>query len=183
VRRELDWPKKQPTVRLDDPAPGQEAQIDFGLMGTIIDKEGKTRKLHVLIVTLASSRYMFVWRTLRQMTEDVCAGLDAVWRFFGGVPRYTILDNAAARSCARARLRGGRLRATDRRACRSSVQRPAAVAEARQAYGLLRLCYGKDRVNALCARALAFGVLDVPRIERMSRTQDELRTRASRAGG
>jgi hypothetical protein len=39
----------------------------------------------------------------------------------------------------------------------------------RQAYGLLRLCdrYGKDRVNALCARALAFGVLDVPRIEGM----------------
>ena len=29
--------------------------------------------------------------------------------------------------------------------------------------------YGKDRVNALCARALAFGVLDVPRIERMLR--------------
>lgn len=39
----------------------------------------------------------------------------------------------------------------------------------RQAYGLLRLCerYGADRVNALCARALAFDVLDVPRIERM----------------
>jgi hypothetical protein len=49
----------------------------------------------------------------------------------------------------------------------------------RQAYGLLRLCdrYGKDRVNALCARALAFGVLDVPRIERMlkdaRRVEDE----------
>ena len=39
----------------------------------------------------------------------------------------------------------------------------------RQAYGLLRLCerYGADRVDALCARALAFDVLDVPRIERM----------------
>jgi transposase len=39
----------------------------------------------------------------------------------------------------------------------------------RQAYGLLRLCerYGANRVDALCARALAFDVLDVPRIERM----------------
>jgi hypothetical protein len=39
----------------------------------------------------------------------------------------------------------------------------------RQAYGLLRLCerYGQERVNAFCARALAFGVLDVPRIEGM----------------
>jgi transposase len=96
VCRELGWRKKQPTVRLDDPAPGQEAQIDFGLMGTITDEEGQTRKLHALIVTLSSSRYMFVWPTLRQTTEEVCAGLDAAWRFFGGVPQYTILDNATA---------------------------------------------------------------------------------------
>jgi hypothetical protein len=42
----------------------------------------------------------------------------------------------------------------------------------RQAYGLVRLCerYGSDRVNAVCARALAFDVLDVPRIERMLKT-------------
>jgi hypothetical protein len=39
----------------------------------------------------------------------------------------------------------------------------------RQAYGLLRLCerYGIDRVEARCARALEFDVIDVPRIERM----------------
>jgi hypothetical protein len=48
----------------------------------------------------------------------------------------------------------------------------------RQAYGLLRLCdrYGQDRVNALCARALAFDVIDVPRLEGMlkdaRRTED-----------
>jgi hypothetical protein len=34
VQRELGWGKKQPTVRLDDPRPGQEAQTDFGLMGS-----------------------------------------------------------------------------------------------------------------------------------------------------
>lgn len=49
----------------------------------------------------------------------------------------------------------------------------------RQAYELLRMCdrYGKDRVNALCGRALGFGVIDVPRIERMledaRRAEDE----------
>lgn len=39
----------------------------------------------------------------------------------------------------------------------------------RQAYGLLRLCkrYGPERVDALCARALGFDVVDLPRIERM----------------
>jgi hypothetical protein len=42
----------------------------------------------------------------------------------------------------------------------------------RQGYGLLRLCerYGAARVDALCGRALAFDVLDVPRIERMLKT-------------
>ncbi len=48
----------------------------------------------------------------------------------------------------------------------------------RQGYGLLRLCqrYGQDRVDALCARALAFDVIDVRRIEGMlkdaRRTED-----------
>jgi hypothetical protein len=39
----------------------------------------------------------------------------------------------------------------------------------RQAQALLRLCdsYGQDRVNALCARALCFEVLEVPKLERM----------------
>jgi hypothetical protein len=39
----------------------------------------------------------------------------------------------------------------------------------RQAYGLLRLCdrYGSSKVDAHCARALAFDVIDVPKIERM----------------
>ncbi len=42
----------------------------------------------------------------------------------------------------------------------------------RTAYGLLRLCdrYGAPRVDALCARAIAFDVLDVERIERMLKT-------------
>ena len=39
----------------------------------------------------------------------------------------------------------------------------------RQGYALIRLCerHGAERVEALCARAIAFDVLDVPRIERM----------------
>jgi hypothetical protein len=46
------------------------------------------------------------------------------------------------------------------------LQGPVPWLKLRQGYGLLRLCdrYGKDRVNALCARALAFDVIDVPRI-------------------
>lgn len=46
----------------------------------------------------------------------------------------------------------------------------------RQAYALLRLCdrYGAERVDAVCARALAFDVLDVGRIERMLKTAKTL---------
>jgi hypothetical protein len=49
------------------------------------------------------------------------------------------------------------------------VEGPLPWLRLRQAYGLLRLCdrYGEDRVNALCARALSFGVIDVHRIEGM----------------
>jgi hypothetical protein len=45
------------------PAPGVEAQIDLGLMGTIVDQEGHQRRLHVLIATPSSSRSGFKWPT------------------------------------------------------------------------------------------------------------------------
>jgi transposase len=94
--RELDWHKRSPTIRLDDPPAGQEAQVDFGLMGMVTDVEGRSRRLWALIVTLPSSRYMYVYPTFTQTVEDVCAGLDAAWRFFGGKPKHIILDNASA---------------------------------------------------------------------------------------
>jgi hypothetical protein len=54
----------------------------------------------------------------------------------------------------------------------------------RAAYGLLRLCdrYGATRVDALCARAIAFDVLDVGRIERMLKTATKVETQAIARG-
>ncbi len=69
--REFGWRKQAPTVRLDDPPPGQEAQIDFGLMGMVVDAEGKSRRLWTLIVVLSSSRHMHIWPTFTQTVEDV----------------------------------------------------------------------------------------------------------------
>jgi transposase len=86
---------RSPTVRVDDPPAGEEAQIDFGLMGHVAS-DGKRRKLHVLIVTLPMSRYQFVWPTFLQTTEALVEGLDAAWRFFGGVTRRVVLDNMSA---------------------------------------------------------------------------------------
>jgi transposase len=97
VMQELGWAKKKPTVRLEDPPPAQEAQVDFGLMGLLYDPDtGRKRKLWVLIVTLSFSRLMFVWPTFEQSTEAVCEGLDRAWRFFGGMPLTIIPDNMKA---------------------------------------------------------------------------------------
>src|SRR5262249_57138611 len=54
----------------------------------------------------------------------------------------------------------------------------------RQGYGLLRLCerYGKERVDTLCARALAFDVVDVPRIERMLKSAMALEAEGTTSG-
>jgi len=94
--KELGFGRTASTVRLDDPPPGQEAQIDFGLMGHLVDPDGKRRRLWALIVVLPLSRYLFVWPTFLQTAEAVCEGLDAAWRFYGGVVRHLIPDNASS---------------------------------------------------------------------------------------
>jgi hypothetical protein len=45
ARAELGWRERGPTVLVDDPPPGQEAQIDFGLMGYVSAAGGYRRKL------------------------------------------------------------------------------------------------------------------------------------------
>jgi transposase len=97
ARDELGWRKKQPTVLVADGKPGEEAQVDFGLMGTMFDADtGRTRRLHALVVTLVVSRYQFVWPTFLQTTEAVCEALDAAWRFFGAMAGVLVPDNMAA---------------------------------------------------------------------------------------
>jgi transposase len=97
AHKELAWRERPSTVRIDDAPPGQEAQVDFGLMGLLLDPEsGKKRKLWALIVTLVFSRHQFVWPTFLQTTEVVCEGLDRAWIFFGGIIATLIPDNAKA---------------------------------------------------------------------------------------
>jgi transposase len=92
---ELGWRERPATVRLEDPPPGDEAQIDFGLMGHVLVDDVR-RRLWVLLVTLSFSRYQFVWPSFTQTVEDVCHGLDAAWAFFGGIVRRLVLDNATS---------------------------------------------------------------------------------------
>lgn len=95
--QELGWRKKEATIRLEDPPAGQEAQVDFGKMGMVIDAEtGRKRTLWALIITLSFSRYQFVWPTFVQTTAAVCEGLDRAWKFFGAMIRTLVPDNTKA---------------------------------------------------------------------------------------
>jgi transposase len=96
VQKELGWRKKKTTVRLADTKPGEVAQVDFGLMGMLADAQGRMRRLHALIITLAFSRYQFVWPSFEQTTEAICDGLDAAWRFFGAMAHVLLPDNTKA---------------------------------------------------------------------------------------
>ena len=49
-----------------------------------------------LIVVLAYSRHSFLWPTYSQKLEEVIAGLEAAWAFFGGIPQYLVIDNFPA---------------------------------------------------------------------------------------
>jgi transposase len=95
--QELSWSKKPPTILLEDPPAGQEAQIDFGKMGRILDTETrKERVLWALVITLSFSRYMFVWPSFLQTTATICEGLDRAWRFFDAMPKTLLPDNTKA---------------------------------------------------------------------------------------
>lgn len=85
------------TVRVNDGEPGVECQIDFARMGLVYDPgSGRRRVAHALIFTAVYSRHMFVWLTFSQTLVAVIAGCEAAWRFFGGVFRVLVADNASA---------------------------------------------------------------------------------------
>ena len=82
------------TVRMEDTPPGEVAEVDFGRLGLIHDPEtGHRRAVWALLVVLGYSRHGFLWPTFGQKLPDVIAGLESAWAFFGGIPRYLVIDN------------------------------------------------------------------------------------------
>ncbi len=90
-------PGPKSTVRLPETKPGQYAEFDFGRLGQLADGSTKRRVVvWALVVVLSFSRHMFVWPLVHQRLADIVEGLEATWRFFGGIPKYLILDNCPA---------------------------------------------------------------------------------------
>ena len=96
--RKRNWARRSVrTVRLADTEPGEVTEADFGRLGMITDPTtGRRKAVWALIIVLSYSRHCFVWPTYSQKLEDVIAGLEAAWAFFGGVPRYLAIDNFPA---------------------------------------------------------------------------------------
>ncbi len=96
------WPERlrgavRPTIRLDDPPPGDEAQVDFFYMGRWFDSEvGRQRKLYAFLMTLGHSRHQFLYPCLAEDSEAWLAGHAAAFSFFGGVPHRVVPDNLTA---------------------------------------------------------------------------------------
>lgn len=85
------------TVRMPDTEPGEMAEMDFGRLGMLWDPEsGRKRLAWVMVIVLCYSRHCFVWPMFRQQLSDVIEGLEGGWAFFGGMPRYLIIDNFPA---------------------------------------------------------------------------------------
>jgi len=85
---------KRTTVRVNDPDPGSELQVDFGRMGLLYDPgERRRRVVHALIFTAGYSRHLFVFLTFSQALPAVIEGFEAAWAFFGGVFKVVIPDN------------------------------------------------------------------------------------------
>lgn len=84
------------TVRIEV-KPGDEAQVDFGYVGLLLDPAtGRRRKAWAFVMTLSWSRHMYVEFVFDQTVETWLRLHQHAFAFFGAVPRRIVLDNLKA---------------------------------------------------------------------------------------
>lgn len=86
--------QSQLTVLRPEPPAGQEAQIDFGYLGTWTNPlTGKQQRLWAFVMVLACSRHMFL-RVVSRLDQKVWLEAHvAAFAFFGGAPTLLVVDN------------------------------------------------------------------------------------------
>lgn len=78
-----------------DFAAGEAAQVDFGSGPKLVDRRtGEVISTHVFVMTLAWSRHKYVEIVLDQTVPTWLGAHTRAFKFFGGVPRKVIIDNA-----------------------------------------------------------------------------------------
>lgn len=86
--------RAQVTVLREDPPPGQEAQVDYGLLGMWWDPvRAARRRVWGFVMVLAASRHLFVRPVLVMDQRAWNEAHIAAFEFFGGVPARIVPDN------------------------------------------------------------------------------------------
>lgn len=100
--RQLEPEPVEATVRVER-QPGEEAQVDFGSAGRMVDERtGQVRKSWGFVMTLSWSRHQYVEFVFDQRVETWLACHQHAFEFFGGVPQRLVIDNlkaAVVRAC------------------------------------------------------------------------------------
>jgi transposase len=74
--------------------PGDEAQVDYGYLGTWRDPStGKARRVWAFSMVLSYSRHLFIYPTLRMDQASWVAAHVAAFEFFQGCPRRIVRQN------------------------------------------------------------------------------------------
>jgi transposase len=94
--RKLEPATPDITVRVEC-QPGQEAQVDFGYGGRMLDPTtGQMRKTWAFVMTLAWSRHQYVEFVFDQKVETWLSCHRNALAYFGGVPARVVIDNLKA---------------------------------------------------------------------------------------
>jgi transposase len=92
LRRELRA-ETVATIRFET-APGEQLQIDFGTL--IVPIGGEPTKVRLFVATLGYSRRPYVAVFEHERQSAWLAGIEGAFRYFDGLPRELLLDNARA---------------------------------------------------------------------------------------
>lgn len=92
LRREI-LAESVATIRFES-APGDQLQIDFGSVRVLVD--GEETRIYLFVATLGYSRRQYVTAFQHERQSAWLQGLEGAFRYFGGVPRELLLDNARA---------------------------------------------------------------------------------------
>ena len=158
-------PQPEPVRRFETP-PGHQGQVDFAEFKTPWGKR------HALVVVLGYSRLMWLRYYERQTMAVVMEGLEAAFRYFGGVPSELLFDQMKAVIVEDNREVGGRLMENTEflrfafhwsfriRACRPYRAQTKGKVERPVSYIRRSFFYGRDFVSDDDLNARVLGWLD-----------------------
>jgi transposase len=86
----------EPCVRIHS-RPGEEAQVDFGSVGRLVDPvDGLARTAYAFVMTLCFSRHQYAELVFDQKVATWIACHRHAFESFGGAPRRVVIDNLKA---------------------------------------------------------------------------------------